>query len=78
MADQAKYQSPQAPPQNDRYGKVEYKYRNGPCEDRSCTDIIICLLFCASVGAMIAFSIAGYSKGNPKKLTVPYDSDSIT
>jgi len=42
--------------------------------NRSCTDVLCCLIFVAFIGAMIA--VAGYSlqRGNPLVLLTPYDS----
>lgn len=39
--------------------------KNGPIENRSCTDCLCCLIFVVFFVAMGAASIYGYSKGNP-------------
>ena len=48
---------------------------NGPLENRSCNDILCCLLFTAAVVAMFVIGIYGYVKGEPSRLFIPYDSD---
>lgn len=42
-------------------------------ENRECRDILFCLLFTASVLAMAAIAIYGFSKGAPNRLLYPYD-----
>lgn len=44
-------------------------------ENRECRDILFCLLFTASVLAMAAIAIYGFSKGAPNRLLYPYDPD---
>ena len=56
---------------------LDPELENGPLENRSCNDIICCLLFIAAVVAMFVIGIYGYSKGNPSRLAIPYDSDGI-
>lgn len=62
--------------------KAEYKGEvrkydptfNGPIKNRSCTDVICCLLFLVFLLGMAACSIIGYARGNPYKLLYPTDS----
>jgi len=55
--------------------KLDEELANGPLENRSCTDVLCCLLFIAFVGGMIG--VAGYalSKGNPQLIGRGYDAD---
>lgn len=46
----------------------------GPIKNRSCTDIICCLLFLIFVTGMIACTVIGYTRGDPYKLILPTDS----
>lgn len=46
----------------------------GPIKNRSCTDIICCLLFLIFFTGMIACTIIGYTRGDPYKLILPTDS----
>lgn len=55
--------------------KQHKKDFKGPMKNRSCTDIICCLLFVICVTAMVAVSAWGYAYGDPKKLIYPVDSD---
>ncbi|XP_069121445.1 choline transporter-like protein 2 [Argopecten irradians] len=59
-----------------KYGearKHDPKFK-GPLKNRSCTDIICCLLFLICIVAMIVCSAIGYARGNPAKLVFPTDS----
>lgn len=55
---------------------TDAKYANGPVEDRSCTDIICCLIFVAFIGGIIYVTSVAFSKGEPVRLLAPYASDS--
>ncbi|XP_041370710.1 choline transporter-like protein 2 [Gigantopelta aegis] len=46
----------------------------GPLKNRSCTDIICCILFFVFVLGMAGCSVLGYMRGNPIKLIYPTDS----
>ena len=46
----------------------------GPIKNRSCTDIICCLLFLFFFAGMVACTIIGYTRGDPYKLILPTDS----
>ncbi|XP_069121444.1 choline transporter-like protein 2 [Argopecten irradians] len=46
----------------------------GPLKNRSCTDIICCLLFLFFLTGMVVCSILGFTRGNPYKLIYPTDS----
>lgn len=48
---------------------------NGPVEDRSCRDVICCLIFVAFLGGMVIVAILGFVKGNPDLVLYPYDED---
>mgnify|MGYP000869539554 FL=1 len=64
-----------------------YKYENetlanenktkeaGMVMDRSCTDILCCLIFTAFFVGMLACSGLGYTTGDPMKIFTPFDSD---
>ncbi|XP_050389089.1 choline transporter-like protein 2 [Patella vulgata] len=47
---------------------------NGPIQNRSCTDIICCIIFIIFIIGMIACSIFAYSRGDPYRLIHPTDS----
>ena len=47
---------------------------NGPYEKRHCTDCLCCLLFTTFLICWIGAGLYGYSKGDPKLLTYPFDS----
>jgi choline transporter-like protein 2/4/5 len=44
-------------------------------KERSCTDIICCILFVLGWIAMITIGVIALQKGNPRALAQPYDSD---
>ncbi|CAG2236249.1 SLC44A2_4_5 [Mytilus edulis] len=46
----------------------------GPIKNRSCTDIICCLLFIVFFTGMIICTVIGYTRGDPYKLILPTDS----
>ncbi|KAI0226237.1 Choline transporter-like protein 4 [Lamellibrachia satsuma] len=48
---------------------------NGPIKNRSCTDIICCLLFIICFVGMIAVGVYGFSRGDPNRLLYPTDSN---
>lgn len=47
----------------------------GITKDRSCTDILFCLIFVAFIAGMVALSIVGFKRGDPLKLLHPFDTD---
>jgi len=49
--------------------------KNGPLENRSCTDILCCLIFIVFLVAMGACVAYGYSNGDPLKLGYAYDAE---
>lgn len=49
--------------------------KQGMVYDRSCTDVICCLVFCLFFACMGAISIYAIGTGNPWKILTPYDSD---
>lgn len=48
---------------------------NGPTEDRSCTDIICCLIFLAFLVGMVGVSGYGLTYGNPNLFLTMWDAD---
>ncbi|ESO92820.1 hypothetical protein LOTGIDRAFT_120296 [Lottia gigantea] len=48
---------------------------NGPIKNRSCTDVLCCLIFLIFVVGMVVCSALGYAHGDPTKLVYPTDSD---
>jgi hypothetical protein len=50
------------------------KYKNGPIAERSCTDLFMCVIFCAFLLLMVIISIIGFQKGDPYKIVTPYDA----
>lgn len=63
----------------DKYEEEETDNRleNGPIDERGCTDILFCLFFIAGMVAFVVIAIIGFARGDPKKLGVPYDPDSL-
>jgi len=59
-----------------KYGKSKKYDPNfaGPIKNRSCTDVICCLLFAVYVIGMLAVGFLAYTWGDPKKLLFPTDS----
>ena len=56
---------------------TDSKYASGPLEDRSCTDIICCLLFLVFIGGMGYVTYVAFDKGDYVKLLAPFASDGI-
>eukprot|EP00826_Nyctotherus_ovalis_P013994 TRINITY_DN1385_c0_g1_i1.p1 TRINITY_DN1385_c0_g1~~TRINITY_DN1385_c0_g1_i1.p1 ORF type:complete len:477 (-),score=108.79 TRINITY_DN1385_c0_g1_i1:582-1952(-) len=54
---------------------TDSKYAHGPVEDRSCTDIICCLVFVAFIAGMVYVTCVAFTKGEPVRLLAPYASD---
>ena len=54
--------------QKDKFGK-------GPIQNRSCTDVICCLVFIVAIVGFGAATAYGLSAGDPKKLLIGWDSD---
>jgi hypothetical protein len=52
--------------------KIEIK---GMVYDRSCTDILCCMIFCLFFAAMGCISIYAIGTGDPWKFLTPFDSD---
>ena len=42
--------------------------------DRSCTDVICCLIFLVQLGSMIGITGYAISEGDPLKMLTPFDS----
>mmetsp|Transcript_14788 Transcript_14788/g.25159 ORF Transcript_14788/g.25159 Transcript_14788/m.25159 type:complete len:161 (+) Transcript_14788:50-532(+) len=43
--------------------------------ERSCTDVICCLIFVVFLGSMVAVTGLAISEGDPVKIMTPFDSD---
>jgi hypothetical protein len=53
------------------------KYAQGPDANRSCTDIICCIIFVAFNCALIGIAGFAFKNGDPSRLALPYDPDRI-
>lgn len=53
---------------------METKKQKGIVEDRSCTDILCCLIFIAAIGAFIVVASISYKDARPEYLTATWDS----
>lgn len=64
---------------NGEHGKKRRHDDNfkGPIENRSCTDVICCLLFLIFICGLIVVSILGFVWGNPNRLLYPTDSSGL-
>uniref|UniRef100_A0A4W4GSJ5 Choline transporter-like protein n=1 Tax=Electrophorus electricus TaxID=8005 RepID=A0A4W4GSJ5_ELEEL len=67
------------PENEDHYGKhgEPRKYDpsfKGPIQNRSCTDIICCILFILAILSYIVLGILAWSQGDPRKVIYPTDS----
>ena len=49
----------------------------GPIENRSCTDVICCLVFLVFILGLVAVSVLGFVWGNPSRLLYPTDSSGL-
>jgi hypothetical protein len=49
--------------------------KNGPLENRSCTDVLCCLVFIAFMAGMVGCVGYGFANGDPKKLGYAYDPE---
>ena len=48
---------------------------NGPVQDRSCTDVLFCLVFIIFIAGMAAVTGYGMLYGNPQLLLTTFDGD---
>jgi hypothetical protein len=55
--------------------KMDESLNNGPIENRSCRDILCCLLFTAFLLGMAFVGIYGLVLGDPSIVLYPYDED---
>lgn len=55
--------------------KMPDTLNNGPIEERSCKDIICCIIFVLFIAGMVVVTILGFSQGNPDIVIYPYDED---
>lgn len=55
--------------------KIDPELENGPINNRYCTDVLCCLLFLASIAAMVGIAAYGFASGNPSMLLAGYDPD---
>jgi len=51
------------------------KLSAGPVMDRSCTDILCCLVFIVFIVGMVGCAGYGYKYGEPELLLTPWDYD---
>ncbi|XP_071948307.1 choline transporter-like protein 2 [Antedon mediterranea] len=61
---------------NSKFGKPTKYDPNfkGPIQNRSCTDVICCIIFVAFIVGMFITGYIGWSDGDPRKLVYPTDS----
>ena len=63
----------------DKANDPKNAYKGSPngfnLEDRSCTDILCCLIWFCWTGVMIAISIYAFIQGDPQKILTKFDSD---
>jgi len=59
----------------DNKDHINDELANGPLENRSCRDVLCCLLFIAFMGGMVAVAAYGIHNGNPTILARGYDYD---
>lgn len=55
--------------------KMPEELNNGPIEDRSCRDILCCIIFILFLAGMVVVAVLGFSQGNPNLVLYPYDED---
>lgn len=48
-------------------------YKDGPVEERKCTDLFCCLLILLLIGGMCFVGVLGFKTGDPSKLAAPFD-----
>lgn len=60
---------------NDEKNKTDEKMKNGIILDRSCTDVIMCIIFTVFFFGCFGTAAYGYAEGDPVLLITPYDSD---
>uniref|UniRef100_A0A4W4GLT2 Choline transporter-like protein n=1 Tax=Electrophorus electricus TaxID=8005 RepID=A0A4W4GLT2_ELEEL len=56
-----------------KYVKYDPSFK-GPIQNRSCTDIICCILFILAILSYIVLGILAWSQGDPRKVIYPTDS----
>uniref|UniRef100_A0A1A7ZXS0 Choline transporter-like protein n=2 Tax=Nothobranchius furzeri TaxID=105023 RepID=A0A1A7ZXS0_NOTFU len=64
------------PADKPKYGQPKTYDANfkGPIQNRSCTDVICCVLFVLAILAYVAVGILAWSQGDPRKAIYPTDS----
>ncbi|XP_075888743.1 choline transporter-like protein 2 isoform X2 [Nelusetta ayraudi] len=64
------------PEEKPKYGEPRKHDPNfkGPIQNRSCTDIVCCILFILAVLGYIAVGILAWTQGDPRKVIYPTDS----
>jgi hypothetical protein len=55
--------------------KMPEELNNGPIEERSCRDILCCIIFVLFLAGMVLVAALGFSQGNPDLVLYPYDED---
>lgn len=58
----------------DPKNKSDEVQKNGPLVDRSCTDVLCCLLFFVFFLGLFATAAYGYKNGDPYRLLTPFDA----
>jgi len=58
---------------NDEKNKLS-KEDKGMTWDRSCTDVLCCLIFVVFLVVMVGVSFLGFTQGDPKLIVTPFDS----
>lgn len=49
--------------------------RHGPVQQRSCTDVICCLMFVAFLAFVVFVNVQSFAKSDVTKVARPYDVD---
>ena len=60
-------------PEPNNKDHINDELANGPLENRSCRDVLCCLLFIAFMGGMIGVAAFAITAGNPTLLARGYD-----
>ena len=60
---------------NDKDTLPRSQLANGPVADRSCTDILCCLIFVAFAVVLVGVSGYGFANGDPMLLLTTWDAD---
>lgn len=55
--------------------EISEELRHGPVSNRSCTDVICCLIFLGFLAFIVFINIHSFVKGDFSKIGRPYDTD---